>query len=204
MDVCHTLYKSNTTYDFLEWYLSANQDYQRLVKFRQNLLVRVAARAIGHDIVRSKAIAYLKGLEYSALIDAATIFVDQLDPIPETMQVLKQYRSRNYQIVLLSSSLDFIVEAISRKLNAKRFHASQLDYQEGICQGVFASDLATGKRDIIERFYSDDTCDFITDNFSDLTCAPFVDQMIAVYEVNDSASAAFWKRNKIAQSITYE
>ena len=204
VDVCHTLYKSNTMFDFLRWYLAGDSGYQRLQKLRGSLPVRVALKLSPRDFIRNKAVTYLKGHKQTDLLEAANRFIEQLVPIPETVEVLRQYQSRDYRIILLSASLDFIVDAVCRKIAADSFHASDLCYEDGICQGTFSVDLLAGKRRIIRQFFEGDTCDFITDNRTDLNCAALVNELIAVYSKHDSASASFWRRNNIRQTVTYE
>ncbi|MBL4681815.1 MAG: haloacid dehalogenase-like hydrolase [Pseudomonadales bacterium] len=204
VDVCFTLYKSNTTFDFFEQYFTDNVDYQKLKKLRRNLFVRVLSRIVPYDFVRENAVKLLLNHTALELKQAASLFVDTLEPIGEVKKAIAEYRSEGYTIVLLSSSLDFIVEAVSIAVKADHYYATTLVYENQICKGKIEHDLFANKDKIIKQEFVNDDIVFLSDNKSDLNCAPLVNKLVAVFKVNDKSAAAFWKRNHIEDVLPYE
>jgi len=204
VDVCFTLYKSNTTFDFFEQYFTDNADYQKLKKLRNNLFIRVLSKIIPYDFVRKNAVKLLLNHNEIELKQAARLFVGKLEPITEVEKTIAEYRSKDYKIVLLSSSLDFIVEAVSIAVKADLYYATTLVYEDQVCRGRIERDLLANKDKIIKREFANDDIVFLSDNKSDLNCAPLVNKLVAVFKVNDKSAAAFWKRNHIEDVLPYE
>jgi phosphoserine phosphatase len=186
VDVCHTLYRSNTTFDFLAWYLKHDPDYEIVARRRKNILVRTAQKLTGQDRVRPAAIRCLQGHQQADLQVAATEFIRTLEPIKQTWDELARYRQAGAKIVLLSASLDFIVNAVAADIEADESFASRLTYDADTCLGVLSTDLTGRKQHVIQQHFAADACDFITDNRSDLGCKALVDDLIAVYRDSDN------------------
>jgi len=203
LDVCHTLYSSNTTFDFLAWYLPNDVELGALLKRRQSIFNRVAARLGFKDNIREQAIKCLTGIKRADLDAAAKEFVATLTPIQEVMDKLNEFRTQGYKPVLLSSSLDFLVAAIAELLDIKTMHATTLGYRDSECLGTITADLLNTKANIVVADYASFDTIFITDNHTDLPCAQEVKRFIAVYHNEDSRSAAFWRRNGIRNTLTY-
>ena len=204
LDVCHTLYSSNTTFDFLAWRLKDDIEYQALAKKRSSIHNRIRARLGFQDEIRELAVGFLTGLPLEELDRAAMVFAETLTPIQEVMNLLTEYKTRGFEPILLSSSLDFIVSAVAKRLGIVRFHATELHYQDKNCLGTIKKDLLKTKADLIKTHYADAECVFVTDNRTDLACASEVSTFIAVYSKYDSRSARFWRRHAIMNTLTYD
>ncbi len=88
-DVCHTLYKSNTTFDFLAFYFGDDDRYQKLARKRRSLLNRMLSKlGMGRDY-RPDLIALLAGESESILRERAAHFVAGLQEIEPTMVLLR-------------------------------------------------------------------------------------------------------------------
>jgi len=203
LDVCHTLYQSNTTFDFLAWYFPQNPDYQSLQRKRKNILNRISARLGINDGVRERSIALLNGIPESRLEAAATEFVNTLKPIEQVHCVVDNYQQQGYELVLLSSSLDFIVRCVGKLLDSSAIHATELNYDNLVCNGTIKHDLLHTKATVIKNYYAGLETVFITDNRTDLACANLVSKFVAVHRLSDSSSANYWRRKEIKEILTY-
>lgn len=203
LDVCHTLYLSNTTFDFLAWYLPENLAYQTIAKKRRSLFNRVSARLGFADTIREQAIALLAGIPRNELETAAAAFTKNLRPINTVQTRVNEYRKLGYEPVLLSSSLDFIVDSVAQLLAIETVHATELNYRDDICLGTIKQDLLHAKANVIKHHYKGTDSTFITDNRTDFNCATEVSKFIAVHQKDDSASARYWRRNSIRDTLTY-
>jgi len=203
LDVCHTLYHSNTTFDFLAWYFSDNPAYQSLAKKRSSTLNRICARLGFKDHIREHAVGLLKGIPRQKLESAAVSFASTLRPIDPIQAALRNFKEQGYEPILLSSSLDFIVLAVAKQLDIHSIHATELNYQDSVCSGTIKHDLLNTKAQIIKTRYAGLESVFITDNRTDLNCASEVSKFIAVFHSKDSGNANFWHRHGIRDTLTY-
>ncbi len=154
-DVCDTLYYSNTTFDFIYYYLKTYKPGS-LVKFKR-LLNRnslgfwfniAIAKFIGIDVIRNSAIKMLKGERKEDLYKAGKEFAKMLTShkkIEETHRLMESYQGNGYRIILVSASIDPVVHSIAEELDSSYF-STLLDYDNnGICTGTILRDL-TGKK----------------------------------------------------------
>jgi|WetSurMetagenome_2_1015567.scaffolds.fasta_scaffold204610_1 HAD superfamily phosphoserine phosphatase-like hydrolase len=159
-DLCGTLYNSNTTFDFLDFYF---QNDARYLKYRQlfktfplRVFNSLSRRLIKREYIRSRLIRFLKGRSKEDLTESARRFLqDYLSGkrIAATHDLLQSFRSKNMRLVLMSASLDFIVETVAIELNFADFHATSLSYFDGICTGVILRDLLYEKPRVFSNVY---------------------------------------------------
>jgi HAD superfamily phosphoserine phosphatase-like hydrolase len=206
LDVCHTLYAANTTFDFLEQHLTNNHEYQRLAQRRQSLWHRVKSRLLNSsDDVRTDAIALLNGESQASLVEAARDYVMTAPTIAATHAYLKQQQAVGASVYLISSSLDCIVEQIAIALDADGWFGSELAFDGGICTGRLKTDLTAGKDQIISsRFSGQANIEFLTDNYSDANCIDLVDSFRPVFKRRDFRAQAFWLTRSTAEPLIYE
>ncbi|MFT6437092.1 MAG: HAD superfamily phosphoserine phosphatase-like hydrolase [Candidatus Azotimanducaceae bacterium] len=203
LDVCHTLYLSNTTFDFLAWYLPKNPAYQAIAKRRRSVLNRVSMRLGFKDTIRNQAIALLSGFSCRELKAAADAFTKTLPPINAVQTQVNEYKSKGYKPILLSSSLDFIVDSVAQRLEIETSHSTLLNYQDSICLGTIKRDLIHTKASLIKQHYNGTESVFITDNRTDLDCMTEVSKFIAVHHKDDAANARYWRRHGVRETLTY-
>ena len=206
IDVCHTLYSSNTTFDFLAHYFSDDPRYLRLEKRRQSVLQRVRARLLpGPDQVRADALALLEGEDQTTLVMAAREFVKSLPAIEVTHSYLQSQKSRHVAVYLVSSSLDIVVAELAQILSCDGWFASELGFDGGVCNGQLTTDLTAVKDRVIQsHFKGEQDIEFVTDNFSDANCVPLVKSFRPVFQNKDLRARAFWANKPTAEPITYD
>lgn len=113
VDICWTLFYSNTTYDFLH--------------IRGNRLNSLLYKLFGYDYVRARAICRLRHLTHEQLLTRAEQFyTDYLEPrkIAPVWQLIE-----GRDIILVSQTMPVIAEVVARHTGARAYHSLQ-DKQE--------------------------------------------------------------------------
>lgn len=176
-DICGTLYHSNTTFDFLEYFLKDTSIYYRYYNILRKTIVwrlfnKVAINLLRMDITRIIALRFLKGYSYDELKNAAQFFYNKyLIPHQNTKVIdsLKSLSSDSHNnIIIVSATLDFIADVISRHIPCQSCYSSQLAYRDDICQGKLSIDLLGKKLEIKFKDFSGNFKAVYTDDFSDL------------------------------------
>lgn len=199
VDICWTLFYSNTTFDFLD-YLLTNKSYHFIkVLFRLPLIKELNIliyKLTGKDIFRNICVKYLRGYTHKELMHKAESFYnDYLEPrkIEEVWQLLNEDK----EIVLVSGTLDIIAETVAQHLHATTYYASQLIYNaEEICTGKY-QDFLLNKSTIRESYRH---FDIITDNLTDY---PLVLQAGHTTIVEYNNQKRWQKRTHNLTNITY-
>jgi len=176
VDICGTLFRSNTTFDFLSWYLHDNVRYQRFCKIRKFRIVGFANhwlhRLTGMDLMRMAALRFLRGRNKEELYAAADKFYEEfLKQITngEVLKIVEQWRSNGLRLLIASATIDPVAQAVSKALDIPHWQSSILDYDEnGICLGRLKEDMLAQKEKmlLLKNEGNDFTC-VITDNYSD-------------------------------------
>lgn len=155
VDICGTLYDSNTTFDFLDFYCQTSS-YRLFRKITRSLPWRVVNKmligGLGVDLTRILAVRYLKGHTRDELDEAVERFYDQyLKPreIVPVHTLVKQFGTEGYSMMLVSATLDFIAACISRHMQIDSVVSTQLNYSEGFCRGTLDEDLLRHKRSFL-------------------------------------------------------
>jgi HAD superfamily phosphoserine phosphatase-like hydrolase len=172
-DICDTLYAENTTFGFLDFYFSKGVK-KNLLQSRKLLPVKLfnflSIKLFGSDIVRTLGLLLLKNLSKSHLQKKAKAYVGTLQQFKKRDGIhalLKRFRQEGYEIVLLSGSLDFIVEEIASELEISTWHATTLKWNGELCAGKIQYNLLGDKLSVINQFYTQRPYEFVTDNISD-------------------------------------
>ena len=148
-DICWTLYRSNTTFDFLDSIIAAPR-YRRMRRFFTtrfgkyvNLLLLKVFRI---DVQRSLALRYIRHWDKDTLLDKARTFCSTYLEPRKNEEVFRILQGR--QIILASGTMDAIAQAIAEQLQPTAVHSSHL----------------------LKHHLLDMYCDFdiITDNTADL------------------------------------
>ena len=109
VDICWTLFYSNTTYDFLH--------------IRGNKFNSLIYKLFGIDLVRSRAIRTFEQLpadEQQA--QAERFYTDYLEP-RKISPVWQMIEGRN--IVLVSQTMEIIAKTVAKHIGARTYHATQ-------------------------------------------------------------------------------
>jgi HAD superfamily phosphoserine phosphatase-like hydrolase len=205
VDVCHTLYAANTTFDFLAQYFLDDPSYQALMKRRASLLNRIKSKILpGPYMIRTEALAYLEGESKASLVASAKTYAKTVMPIMTTQSYVKEQQDLGAAVYLVSSSLDFVVAEIADQLGADGWFASEMKFQEDVCTGELKTDL-TGHKDqiVLSNFREQSDVEFISDNFSDANCINLVASFRPVYKRRDIRAKSFWLGKPTGVPITY-
>jgi HAD superfamily phosphoserine phosphatase-like hydrolase len=201
-DVCGTIYNSNTTFDFLKYYFKDNEKYSIFRNFTNTIPVRLINKAFvflfKKDFVRTFATSFLKNESLDKIEIASEYFVtkhlkDRF--ILPTIELLKRYKDKDYQIVLISASYDFIVKYVAKEVGADFFFASVLSQKNGLSNGTYKEDLQYNKSQyFFSRYENIEEFVFITDNKSDLD---LINLANIVYIITPERNAVFWIKKGI-------
>jgi HAD superfamily phosphoserine phosphatase-like hydrolase len=195
-DVCGTLYHTNTTYSFLEYYFRKKDRakywlIQLLLSLPGKAIV-VALTKIGIKAdLRTFLIGILKHENAYEVERYANLFVsEELNSkrFLKTQSILKKAQEENRRIVLVSASLEPVIKAIADELEVEEYFASILEKsEEGIYSGKLSQDLKGNKIRLIEKYFDIQAAHFFvyTDNLDD----------IALIELSRKAYVISKKRN---------
>ena len=176
-DICGTLYNSNTTFDFLEYFLShANTFYRKYSTLRKTFIWRLVnkffIKFFHKDLTRIIALHFLEGRSCDELKNAAESFYNDFLFTRQNIEIIEDLKtlSKNPQnkVIILSATLDFIANTIARHLGCQYCYSSQLVYDKNICQGKLYVDLLGKKLEIIFKNFKGTFAAVYTDDFSDL------------------------------------
>ncbi|SMG26003.1 HAD family hydrolase [Cedecea sp. NFIX57] len=200
IDVCDTLVKGNTTFHFLDVLFQDDKRYTFFKKVKKNYLVRILLKILfklKFDINRRVAIKFLAGYTRDDLLGKADVFVrEEFKFKKDVLNVIEYCKGNNIPVYLVSASLDFIVESISKFLDVN-WYASSLEYSQGVCNGRINQDLLFSKAKIIQGIESQPNCDsliFISDNIEDLKILSDLNYGFGYYSKKNSR---LFTRNKI-------
>lgn len=175
IDICGTLYDSNTTFDFLDFSIH-NTKY----KCFRNLTKTIPWRAFNHlilnlfqtDLTRYYAVKFLKGMTINELENKMdNFYVEKLSHLKhlEVWEMVEKLKKNGEQLILVSATLDFIAKKISSEIGIQSVFPSTLKFKNLVCRGTIKNDLLGRKVQFLEsrNIYSPFKS-VITDNFSDL------------------------------------
>ncbi|HIF9086806.1 TPA: haloacid dehalogenase-like hydrolase [Photobacterium damselae] len=187
-DVCDTLYKCNTTFEFIN-FLSRNDCLKRsYIKLLRTLPFKIInfslIKIFNFDLVKYLLIKTIKGKSRNFLIKQSEIFYQdflQKKMIHEVHEVLIRYKSQGYKIILLSATLDIISLVIMRNLKIDGFISSKLNFIDDVCTGYLEQDLYGNKIGMIKGCVDF----FVTDNKNDIDVVNISSDFIIVLKEND-------------------
>jgi len=204
-DVCGTLYKSNTTFDFLDYYFEGNRSFSVFRYFSQSILGKLVdyplRKYFNFDIIRTIALMFLKGEEEKVVEKSAKYFVlENLEskinhPI---VDLLNSYKNQGYVIVLMSGSLDCLIDQVALRFESDAYFSSKLLSINGILQGSLSEDLLFNKRDVLINSYpSIKNLVVVTDNLTDLNLVKFSNEAHVL--CHKEKHKQFWIKQNLPQ-----
>ncbi|MEZ8576346.1 hypothetical protein AB6C82_16060 [Vibrio splendidus] len=211
LDLCGTFYKSNTTFDFLNYYLSGYKRFIYKCVFRSipyRFFCKIYLSIFGEDIFRYSCVYLLRGESASYLEARASEFLETIELIEPVKNKLESIREEYDEIYFVSASIDVIVKMAARKFLVNGYYSSTLQVREfdGVyyMSGFFERDLLFDKKSVIADCFKDAKITFITDNRTDKPCLELCDKFIAVYKKDSLEDALFWKKTGVSDVIEYE
>lgn len=176
-DICDTLYFSNTTFDFIDFYLKrSGKRFKSLllawIRYKYSPLfigLYLLSKISGKDIPKYFALKLLKGSSPEELENAAKVFYQEYltdHQIANTHQILQEAQRQNSQVILLSSTLDPVARIIAKNLGVE-VRSSELELKNGLVTGKLASDITGKKHHLLKVDSGSSGYTVVTDNFSD-------------------------------------
>lgn len=175
VDICGTLYHSNTTFDFLDFFLKKKSFhmFRRVTKLLVwKLFNKFILAFLGKDLTRSIAIRFLKGYSKEALTAAMdAFFIHRLSKLEnkETLRILEEFKKEGKTVILVSATMDFIASRVAQAVNISQYYSTTLNYKNGHCLGTICHDLLRRKSKLLKmNGLNPPYAATITDDFSDL------------------------------------
>lgn len=176
-DICDTLYQSNTTFDFIDFYLaetrqSAKRVFLKSVRWKYSpvfLLLLLLGRITKSDWHKTVSLLLLKGEKAENLDRYANSFFDKVlnsKCITATHQILQEAKLAGNKIYLVSSTIEPVAKAIAVRLGVE-FFSSELKLESGIFTGMLANDITGQKEKVLKQFLGEISYSVVTDNISD-------------------------------------
>lgn len=194
VDICGTLYNSNTTFDFLDFYVK-KKTYRVFRAISKNILWKIFNKIclvlLKVDVTRKIAVGFLRGQSKETLMQEVDVFYTQKLSYLEQKEVLelvRQYKSDGKRVILVSATLDFIAKKVSEKIDIPEVYSTELNYKGSVCQGTIQQDLLSNKLAFLKSKGFNTPFDVtITDNFSDSKLLTATKYAIIISKVKDKA-----------------
>jgi phosphoserine phosphatase len=141
-DVCGTLYNSNTTFDFiLEYHKSRKKKFKYYISKALLSLPCKVLNKFKIISIRDSMILTLKGESKDDLSIFSKIFVETFLATKQKAACMDLLLAEPQNALLISASLDPVINAIANKLNVAGY-SSILEYnKENLCTGKLLVDL---------------------------------------------------------------
>lgn len=197
-DVCWTLYKSNTTFDFIRFFLKRKNNIRFSFLYTIDFLpikftILFIGRFLKIDLYRILYIRMLSGFEEKDISFMARLFVIEFlnkRKIDFSHNKLSVCFNESRNIILCSASLDILIREVARELNVNQWYASTLEFKNSVCTGKLSQDLLFTKH----KLFKEAPAYVITDNKSDLHLIKIAKE----YDViSEEKNLEFWKSNNI-------
>lgn len=188
IDICGTLFRSNTTFDFLHWLFCDDKNYLRFECIRKWRIIGFLNHHIfqffGIDIMRNVALRFLRGYTYEYLYKEADRFCySYLDKRrnEQVFNLLEEWRNRGGKLVLVSATIDCVAHAVSAYCGIPLFLSTELGYNNQLCTGRIKKDLLAKKYQNIHFCLGSSHFDMVlTDNYSDLDLINKADKAVLI------------------------
>lgn len=135
VDICWTLYRSNTTFDFLDQVVQ-DSGYVRLRRWMRHPFIRrinlLLLKLFHHDILRARALRYMNQWSEEEICQKAEQFVHtQL----ETKRIEKVWNLLHERdIIIVSGTIRPIAEAVARRLDAKKIYSGDIFKKQALAE----------------------------------------------------------------------
>lgn len=198
-DVCDTIYKTNTTFKFLDYYLVNDKKYIFFRKITKLFPVKVLNfflyKVFKKDLMRYFGTLFLRGKEIEEVQKYTHKFVytNLVSDIKDsTVEMMNVYKDKGYKIVLMSGSYLFIIKEVAKYFNIDFFYASKLKIVNRFYTGKYDRDILLSKYELLKKeFKNFDKLVVVSNNKTDLELMQFADQSFAICNKEDDLK--FWK-----------
>lgn len=195
-DICGTLYKSNTTYDFIGYYLKKHNRikylyYKSLFSLPAKIFFKILNLLGKNEGVRKFIVGFIAGADKRELDAASADFIKDFlsqKKIDVTHEMLKSKTENNERVVLVSASVDPVVKAIAQHLGVAEYCSTILEYDEGTATGRILFDLEKSKLKYLldnQIVSENQNMAVFTDSFADLDIALVSYECTIICSAND-------------------
>jgi len=196
-DLCGTLFKSNTTFDYVRY---LHPIYSKIIfSLPSRLISKLFNHFLGWDLVRKWAIYSLKGMSEVQLRSAAKQFYDEKlywKKNDKIIALLKKNIRENLYIA--SASIEPVVSVVADRLGVGNFVSTKLEMRNGYCTGKISLDALKNK-DFLLNFSEIELV--VTDNKSDANLIGLSRKAIFI---SKRKYIEFWLMRKRAQDEIIE
>ena len=173
IDICGTMFKSNTTFDFIKYYYGANWIIKFWFSLPYRIYNRLMFRFFKKEPLRRNLIKKLRGKTYEQLMLMANDFCKNFLFTKENSQVINiinKKRAEGYRLVIASATIDVIARAVASCYDIPEFFSTTLEYDaNGVCAGNISNDfLSCKKRMLNDVGVAPPYAGVLTDNYSDV------------------------------------
>lgn len=198
IDICGTIFNSNTTFDFLKFYFSKKHWYKILIMIRKiKILIIINAifmRLFQIDLLRYWALTHLKGYTKEQLSSMSDIFYKEYltkRTNKEATEIIERMKRENKELILVSATLDCIAFAVSKNMNIPCVFSSKLAFKNNKCLGRLQHDLLANKPNVlVDNKINPPYWGIITDNYSDMA---LIKKSQHVFLIQYSNKKNYWK-----------
>lgn len=174
-DIDGTLYKGNSTFDFIAYINKDNEEYKYFRKKYRYLRAynKILNKLFHYDWYKLKSVLFLQGLTSKELDELAESFYNDVlvsNIIVPMMDIFNFYKVKGYKLVLVTATLDPIAKIIAKKIDADDYISTDLIYNNDICSGKYKIDILNNKLDIVKKKYDLENVIsvFYSDNHQDI------------------------------------
>ena len=209
VDLCDTLYKSNTTQDFFNYVFAKDDLYKKLKRknssFSFKVVNKLSNKILKKDKSRILMTKILSGKslgEIESLVDS--FITDYLEPlkIEKVHKIISEYKTQGYKVIIISASYDFIAKGIVKRLEFDDYITSEAEVLENKYTGKVSRDILYTKFNVFKNKYTvNDNLMMITDNTTDYD---FVRETKKSYIVINNRNKNFWNQHKEEKFIFVE
>lgn len=203
IDVCWTLYSSNTTFDFISFVVRKTKKKKLENKILSIFFVKICLVLIGKilkvDLYRMLYIKLLNGYSRMELEELSNQFYDDFlkkRAITFSFDIIKKMPIEQKKIIC-SASLDIIVKKIASELSIQNYISSSLKYTNDICIGELDTDILFTKYDFFE---GDEINYVLTDNLSDYLLVANAENPVVL---SVRKNIPFWNKKGIEVAYVY-
>ncbi|WP_297438896.1 HAD family phosphatase [uncultured Clostridium sp.] len=209
VDLCNTLYKSNTTQDFFSYVFKVDEKYKTIKRKNSNIgfkvINKLSNKILKYDMSRALITKILKSKTSVEIENLVSNFIDEFlekKKIEKVHQLISDYKNQGYKVIIMSASYGFIVKEIAKNLDIDGYISSEAEVINGIFTGKVSSDILYTKFRVFKKKYLNyEDLVMITDNETDYD---FAKQTKKSYIVINNHNKKFWEKKKEDKFIFME
>lgn len=200
LDICDTLYYSNTTFDFFG-YLN-EEKIKIILKLKNYKIVKIinliCLKILQRDLVKEICVYYiLKGKSLKDIDKEVSKFYRKVLKLKEKKIILKtveKYQKLNFEVIIVSGTLEPIAKKIAKELGIERYFGSKLEVKKDKYTGRIVIDMYIHKEQVIRNILKENKKLYLlTDNITDYNLIKYMERSFIVL---NKKNMSFWKKNK--------